>query len=91
MDDFFIHPQVQRHDELSHEITSLACFRRALRKEDQELLDDLLARSKSHSSLASTVAHLTPFEFLLLSMLLEQPKEVKALYSQVQQILRSIE
>ncbi len=91
MDDFFIYPQTQSHDELNHEIASLARFRRALRKEDQEVLDDLLVRSQIHSSLASTTERLTPFEFLLLSMLLEQRKEVRRLQSQLEEISRRVE
>jgi hypothetical protein len=88
MDDFFMHPRVQRREELDHEIASLARFRRALRKEDQEVLDDLLARSQTHSPLASTTERLTPFEFLLLSMLLEQRKEIKRLQGQLEEISR---
>jgi DNA-binding response OmpR family regulator len=90
MDDFFIYPQVQRRDELNHEIDSLARFRRALRKEDQDVLDDLLDRSQIHFSLASTTEHLTSFEFLLLSMLLEQRKEIERLQRLVEEISSGI-
>ncbi len=79
MDDFFVLPQAQKFDEVKHEIASLQRFRRALRKEDQEVLDDLLDRARSHFALASTAERLTPFEFMLLSMVIEQRKEIKRL------------
>jgi len=91
MDDFFIYPQVQRRDEINQEIDSLARFRRALRKEDQEVLDDLLDRSRDHFSLASTTEHLTLFEFMLLSQLLEQRKETERLQRLVEVISNGIE
>jgi hypothetical protein len=79
MDDFFVLPQAQKFDDVKHEIASLKRFRRALRKEDQEVLDDLLDRARSHFPLASMAERLTPFEFMLLSMVIEQRKEIKRL------------
>jgi hypothetical protein len=58
---------------------SLARFRRALRREDQRALDDLLAASRHHLAAAAYASHLLPFEVMLLAMLVEEHKEVQRL------------
>jgi hypothetical protein len=55
---------------------SLARFRRALRREDQRALDDLLAASRHHLAEAAYASHLLPFEIMLLAMLVEEHKQV---------------
>lgn len=62
---------------------SLARFRRALRKEDQRALDDLLAASRHHLAAAAYAAHLLPFEVMLLAMLVEEHKQVMRLRHQM--------
>ncbi len=62
-----------------HEQQSLARFRRALRREDQRALDDLLAASRHHLAAAAYASHLLPFEVMLLAMLVEEHKEVHRL------------
>lgn len=62
---------------------SLARFRRALRREDQQVLDELLAASRHHLAAAAYASHLLPFEVMLLAMLLEQHKEVLRLRRQL--------
>jgi hypothetical protein len=59
-----------------HEQQSLARFRRALRREDQRVLDELLVAARHHLAAAAYASHLLPFEVMLLAMLLEQHKEV---------------
>jgi hypothetical protein len=59
------------------EQAALARFRRALRREDQLALDALFAAAHRHLAAASFAAHITPFEMLLLAMLIEQYKEVQ--------------
>jgi len=59
---------------------SLLRFRRALRREDQLALDDLLAASRHHLAAAAYASHLLPFETMLLAMLVEEHK----LYLQLQ-------
>lgn len=86
MDDFFIYPQAQRLDEIKQEIASLARFRHALHKDAQEALDGLLDRSQTHFPLASAAERLSPFEFLLLSMLIEQSKLIRRLADQLAEI-----
>jgi hypothetical protein len=56
-----------------------APFRRALRKEDQEILDRLFAAARHHSAPAHYASHATPFDSMLLAMLLEAMKVVEIL------------
>jgi hypothetical protein len=62
---------------------SLSQFRRALRRRDQHALDDLFASSRQHLAAAAYASHLLPFEVMLLSMLLEEHKQVQKLRQQV--------
>jgi hypothetical protein len=54
-------------------------FRRALRKEDQEIFDRLFAAARHHSAPAHYASHATPFDSMLLAMLLEAMKVVETL------------
>ncbi len=51
-------------------------FRRALRRTDQKALDDLFAAAHKHLAAAAYASHALPFEIFLLSMLLEEHKQV---------------
>lgn len=62
---------------------SLARFRRALRREDQLALDELLANARRHLAAAAYASHLLPFETMLLAMLVEQRKELISLRHRV--------
>lgn len=46
-------------------------FRRALRKEDQKIFDELFARARKHMMAINQADHVLPFEAILLAMLLE--------------------
>ena len=63
---------------------SLARFLRALRKNDQELLEELIALSHTHIAEASYASNLYPLDIYLVSMLLE-------LYKKVRQLERKLE
>jgi hypothetical protein len=65
---------------------SLLRFRRALRREDQLALDDLLAASRHHLAAAAYASHLLPFETMLLAMLVEEHKQVLDLRRRMEQI-----
>lgn len=54
-------------------------FRRALRKEDQAVFDRLFAAARHHTAPAHYASHATPFDSMLLAMLLEAMKAVEAL------------
>ena len=59
-----------------HEQESFLRFRRALRRSDQKALDDLFAAALKHLAAAAYASHALPFEIFLLSMLLEEHKQV---------------
>jgi hypothetical protein len=54
-------------------------FRRALRKEDRELLDGIFASARYHSAACSLAARPLPMEAVLVCVLLEQRRELAAL------------
>jgi hypothetical protein len=58
---------------------SLKRFRRALRKPDQQALDDLLVSARQHLAAAAYAAYPLPLETFLLAMLLEEHKEIMRL------------
>jgi hypothetical protein len=58
------------------EESSFAKFRRALRRSDPLVLDDLFASARQHLAAAAYASHALPFETILLCMLLEEHKEV---------------
>lgn len=55
---------------------SFSRFRRALRRSDQQALDDLFAAAHQHLAAAAFASHALPFEVFLLAMLLEEHKLV---------------
>jgi hypothetical protein len=66
-------------DILRREEASLAKYRRALRREDQLVFDDLFVAAYKHRAASGLSGHLLPFETYLLSMLIEEHKEVMRL------------
>ena len=65
---------------------SFSRFRRALRRSDQEAMDDLFIAARKHLSAAAYASHALPFEVFLLAMLLEEHKEVVRLRQIVEAI-----
>jgi predicted acylesterase/phospholipase RssA len=61
---------------IQQEEAAFSRFRRALRRADQLALDDLFTSARQHLAAAQYAAHALPFEVFLLSMLLEEHKEV---------------
>ncbi|HEY59495.1 MAG TPA: hypothetical protein G4N92_02240 [Anaerolineae bacterium] len=62
-------------------------FRRALRRSDQLVLDELFASARKHLAAAAYAAHALPMETFLLAMLLEEHKEVLRLRHQLEALL----
>jgi hypothetical protein len=58
---------------------SFTRFRRALRRSDQLALDELFSSAQQHLAASAYASHALPFETNLLSMLLEEHKEVRRL------------
>ena len=69
---------------LQEEEASFSRFRRALRRSDQLALDDLFVAARQHLAAAAYAASLLPMETFLLSMLLEEHKEVMRLRTRVE-------
>lgn len=63
---------------------SLARFQRALRRSDQLILDEILARARQHLAAIAHAAHVLPYELFLLAMLLETYKEVRHLRARLE-------
>jgi hypothetical protein len=59
-----------------NEQSALAQFRRALRKQDQDALDDLFRGARYHVAALAYASHLLPFETMLLAMLLQEHTRV---------------
>jgi hypothetical protein len=72
------------------ERAAFARFRRALRASDQQVLDDLFASAQKHLSAASYASHALPFETFLLSMLLEEHKEITRLRREVAELRHAL-
>jgi hypothetical protein len=51
-------------------------FRRALRREDQFVFDELFARARKHIMAINQADHVLPFEAIMLAMLVELMDEV---------------
>ena len=63
---------------------ALRRFVRALRKGDQDLIQELLALSRRHIAEASYASNLYPMDMYLVAMLLEMYRKVKALELQLE-------
>jgi len=68
------------------EQASFSRFRRALRRSDQQALDDLFVSARQHLAAAAYASHALPFEVFLLAMLLEEHKEVMRLRAALDQM-----
>lgn len=69
---------------VAQEEANFAPFRRALRREDREILDRLFSAARHHTAPAAYLSRSVPFEVILLAMLLEMAKQVEALRAQVE-------
>jgi hypothetical protein len=69
-------------------MAALQRFRRALRREDQLALDEILVHVHHHMMATSYEDHLLSFETFLLAMLLEDHKENKRLEQRIEVLER---
>lgn len=69
---------------LQEEQAAFSRFRRALRRADQLALDELFVAARQHLAAAAYAANALPMETFLLSMLLEEHKQVIRLRAQVE-------
>jgi len=73
--------------EFMQEQEAFGRFRRALRRSDQLALDDLFSAARNHLAAAAYAANALPMETFLLSMLLEEHKEVMRLRTLVEGVV----
>jgi len=59
-------------------------FRRALRREEQYIFDELFARARKHIMAINQADHVLPFEAILLAMLVELMTDVIELKRRVE-------
>lgn len=65
-------------------IGELSDFRRALRGEDRGVFDSLMNKAREHASSCTVVPTLDPMDAVLLSILVEQEKEIISLHQSLQ-------
>ena len=80
----FLFPRVQKQNALQEEIRALDLFRLVMTEDDQRVLDDLLQQTDKHSSISYLAPRQTPFEHLLLTMMIEIHKETEKLRDKVE-------
>jgi hypothetical protein len=68
---------------LAEQQKRLGQFRRSLRKQDQELFDELFERARLHVQAAVQVANPEPMESIFISVLIEMLREEKHLRARV--------
>ena len=68
---------------LEQEMDQWRPFRRALRREDQRSFDRLFVFAKRHMAEAAYVARPVPFDALVMTILLEQQKEIERLRAEI--------
>ena len=83
MDSFLAYPLEPQKLRRDSDMCTLARLRRTMSQEDQAILDALLASVQHHWPLQETFAHLTPLNLLLITILIEQEKEMRRLSSMV--------
>lgn len=77
--------------ELYREEESWRLFRRALRKEDRGLFDELFAAARYHTSACVCSGRAVPFEAILMSILIEERRAVRDLSRRVEELSRRVE
>jgi len=65
------------------EEAALNRFKRAIRKDDQTLLDELLVMSRLHLAEASYASNLYPLDMYLIAILLELYKQLKSMQKEM--------
>ena len=84
----FLFPRVQKQNVLQEQIRALDQFRNVMSDEDREAFDDLLQRTYAHFLISYLAPRQTPFEHLLLTMMIEIHKETEKIKDEVEWKLR---
>ena len=75
---------------LAEQQKRLGQFRRSLRKQDQELFDELFERARLHAQAAVQAAYPEPMESIFISVLIEMLREEKHLRARVDELEREL-
>ena len=70
------------------ELASWAKFRRGLRKEDQDVFDEIFRAAKLHLAENFYAMRAVPFESMMMSILVEQQKRIKRLEEEMKRLSR---
>ena len=70
------------------ELSSWSKFRRGLRKEDQEVFDEIFRATKLHLAENFYAMRAVPFESMMMSILVEQQKRIKRLEEEMKRLSR---
>jgi len=76
--------------ELYREEESWKSFRRALRREDRELFDELFAAARYHTAACTCSGRAVPFEAILMSILVEERRAVRELSRRLDELARRL-
>lgn len=68
---------------IQKEIESWSKFRRGLRKEDQELFDEMFRAPRIHLAASTYTMRVIPFESIAMAIMLEQEKQIKRLEDKI--------
>jgi hypothetical protein len=77
--------------ELYREKESWKAFRRALRRGDRELFDELFAAARYHTAACTCSGRAVPFEAILMSILIEERRAVRELSARLSALARRVE
>jgi hypothetical protein len=72
---------------IQEEAASWAKFRRGLRRDDQEIFDDLFRAPRKHLAASAYTVRSMPFESMIMAMLLEEHKLVLQLKARIEQLV----
>ena len=75
---------------LAEQQKRLGQFRRSLRKQDQELFDELFERARLHVQAAVQAASPEPMESIFISVLIEMLREEKHLRARVDELEKEL-
>ena len=76
--------------ELYREEESWKTFRRALRREDRELFDELFAAARYHTAACTCSGRALPIEAILMSILIEERRAVRELFRRIAELERRL-
>ena len=79
----FLFPRIQKQNSIKDQIRALDRFRAAMSEEDKRSYDGLLQQVEKHSSISYLAPRQSPFEQLLLTMMIEVHKETERLKNEI--------